>query len=143
MQTSVIREIGFDYGHRIVGHEGKCRSVHGHRGKMVLYARASKLDDVGRIVDFSVLKDRAKTWIDEYWDHNMVIWKEDPNLPLMQKLEGIKKPFVCDFNPTAENMAAYFLKEIAPTLFTDYEIEVYKIILWETPNCFVEVSLDN
>lgn len=142
MKISAVREIGFDYGHRVYGHESKCATFHGHRGKVEIFCQAEKgLDSLGRVIDFSVIKSKIGTWIDTYWDHAMVVWIKDPDLHLIEQCSGYKRPFLMPSNPTAENMAKYLLTEIAPHLLNGTGVEITKIVFWETPNCKVEVSL--
>ena len=136
-EITCIRIVKFDAGHRVVNHESKCRTLHGHEYKAEIFATASGLDNLGRVIDFSVLKQLVGGWIDTHWDHNMILWKEDPNLPLIQQCDGLKAPFVVDFNPTAENLAAYLLDK-ANELLADTGVLVTKIKLWETSNCYVE-----
>lgn len=139
-KTSAVRIIKFDMGHRVVRHESKCRTLHGHEYKAEIYATADGLDDLGRIVDFGVIKEKVGGWIDLHWDHNMMIWKEDPNLPLLVRCDGLKKPFVTDFNPTAENIAKYLCNQ-ANALLSETGVKVCKVKLWETSNCFVEYEV--
>jgi len=142
MQIKAIRKVKFDAGHRIVGHEGKCQNNHGHEYWAHFYAESnSSLDQLGRVIDFSIIKETIGQWIDDNWDHNMIIWEEDPNLPLLNQCIGTKKPFVLPFNPTAENLAIYLLKTICPKLLKSNCIKITKIKLYETSNCYVEVSL--
>ena len=49
------RRIQFCAGHRVMGHEGKCRNLHGHNYVVFVTAQADELDSVGRVIDFSVL----------------------------------------------------------------------------------------
>jgi len=140
---SAVRKIHFCYGHRVMNHESKCATAHGHNGVLWIYARPKKnLDSLGRVVDFSVLKEEVGGWVDEYWDHNFLVNNKD--IEVVKGLAAMprrKEPFLCDFNPTAENMANYLLKKICPDLMQDYDIEVHKIIMYETENCYVEVTL--
>ena len=140
MKIKAIRKCKFDAGHRVVNHESKCRTLHGHEYWAHIYAEADQLDDLGRIIDFSVIKEKIGGWLDEHWDHNMIIWHKDPNLPLLQKCDGLKEVYVTNFNPTAENMAAYLLKTVCPKVLAGSGVKVTKIKLFETTNCYVEVS---
>lgn len=139
LKTSAVRIIKFDSGHRVVNHESKCRTLHGHEYKAEIFAEADQLDSLGRVIDFSVIKDKIGNWIDIHWDHNMIIWDQDPNLELLKKCDGLKSPYVTSFNPTAENLAAYLLTQ-SNILLNDFGVKVVKIKLWETSNCYVEVS---
>lgn len=142
MQISAVRTIGFDAGHRVLGHENKCGTFHGHRYTAEIYCTAfSGLDDLGRVIDFSVIKSKVGEWIDQNWDHTMLVFELDPDLENIKSCSGFKKPFVCDFNPTAENMASYLLNTVCPAVLAKTEVVAWKIRLWETPNCYVEVEL--
>jgi len=110
---------------------------------MFIYAKSPELDSIGRVIDFSVLKEKAGKWIDENWDHNTIIYDMDIEvISALSSLPRKKEPFIFNLNPTAENMAEYFLKVICPQIFKEDEITVYKIELWETENCKVEVTLN-
>jgi 6-pyruvoyltetrahydropterin/6-carboxytetrahydropterin synthase len=108
----------------------------------MFHAVSEQLDSIGRVIDFSVLKERLGGWIDERWDHTFIVNHED--WEVMQALEAVsrKKPyFIAEWNPTAENMASYLLHTVAPRVLSGTGITVRKVQLWETENCFVEVSL--
>lgn len=138
--TSAVRKIHFCYGHRVMGHENKCGTLHGHNGILWVYASPLKsLDKVGRVVDFSVIKDVVGGWVDEHWDHTMILFKEDKKtIELVKQAPAFKDVFVLDTNPTAENMAAYLLNDVCPVLLKGKGIYVHKIVFYETENCFVE-----
>ena len=109
MYYSAVRILKFDSGHRVVNHESKCATLHGHEYKAHIYAQAHCLDNLGRAIDFSVIKDRIGQWIDDHWDHTMIIWHKDPNLNLLNQCEGYKDICVTNYNPTAENMAKFLI----------------------------------
>ena len=62
---SCTRRIQFCAGHRVLGHENKCANAHGHNYVAYISARSNDLDKVGRVIDFSVLKEKIGGWIDE------------------------------------------------------------------------------
>ena len=68
---SVTREIHFCYGHRLLNYPGKCRNLHGHNGIAVITLESDSLDDLGMVVDFSLLKASIGVWIDTNLDHRM------------------------------------------------------------------------
>jgi len=141
---SITRRIQFCCGHRVVGHEGKCQNLHGHNYVLYVYARPKKdLDDVGRVIDFSVIKEKVGGWIDDNWDHGFVYFLEDEDPSVISIMKSSHKSFPLFENPTAENRAAYLLNIICPVLFLKEDVEVWKIKLYETENCFAEVSLDD
>ncbi len=137
-----VRRLQFCSGHRVYQHESKCNNPHGHNYVIFFHALAPNLDSIGRIIDFSVMKQKLGAWIDEHWDHTFICYdKDDEMINALNKVEKNKRLFLLPTNPTAENMANYLLKEICPELFKDTGITITKIELWETENCFVEVTL--
>ena len=75
---SAVRKIHFCYGHRVMNHESKCGTLHGHNGILWIYVTPiDDLDSLGRVIDFSVVKSVIGDWILENWDHTMIIFKED------------------------------------------------------------------
>lgn len=140
MKIEAVRKIHFCAGHRVYGHESKCSNLHGHNYVLWVHASADGLDELGRIIDFSVLKEKVDTWIQTNWDHTFLAYKNDLELLALEPLIQKNKPwFVCPFNPTAENMAGFLLKEIIPELLQDTGVVVSRLVLYETENCKVEV----
>lgn len=133
----------FDAGHRVVGHEGKCKYLHGHRYKLHAQFEAKDLDLVGRVIDFSTIKDRLGNWINENLDHTCILWSKDEKLGFMIESETGQKIYYINSNPTAENIANHILNDIIPNLFKDLkEIVCKKITIFETPNCYVECEIE-
>lgn len=137
---SATRYHDFSCGHRVVGHEGKCAHLHGHnyRVHFSINSIEKNLDDVGRVLDFSVIKNVLCEWIEEVWDHKFLIWEKDP---IVDKLKELDPDGICvvGFNPTAENMGI-FLMEKADTLLEPYGCYLSKVIVEETRKCSVEVK---
>lgn len=160
--NQITRRLEFDAGHRLVGHESKCANLHGHRYVAEVTCQADGLDDVGRVVDFSVVKQKVGGWIDEYWDHNMILNEKDSLTGLWAEYEESsegdsaagthrineayaifngKAPYIVPFNPTAENMVKYLFAK-SQQLLQDYPIKVVKIRLYETPNCWADYEVE-
>jgi len=142
MSVSCVRKLTFDAGHRVLGHEGKCAQPHGHTYTVYLYAKQDNgdVDELGRVIDFSVLKEKIGGWIDEFFDHQFILMRRD--MELREALDAIDAPYYhLPYNPTAENIALFLLKEVAPERLTNTGVTVYKVVVWETPNCFAEVTL--
>jgi 6-pyruvoyltetrahydropterin/6-carboxytetrahydropterin synthase len=135
------RILEFDAAHRVANHESKCATLHGHRYKVEITAEG-ELDSIGRVIDFSVLKQKIGTWLDEKWDHTTLVWQEDlETLMALLAMPRRKEPYECTFNPTAENMADHLLRDICPILLQSTGVRVIKIRLWETPNCYADAAL--
>lgn len=141
MKTEAARKIHFCAGHRVHGHESKCSNLHGHNYVLWVYASAESLDSLGRVIDFSVLKEKVDTWVQLNWDHTFLVFEKDKELLALEPQIEKKKPwFICPFNPTAENMASYLLREIIPELLKGTGVSVSRLVLYETENCMVEVK---
>lgn len=138
-----VRLLKCDTGHRVLGHEGKCAHPHGHEYRFEIEACADDLDSIGRVIDFSVLKAKIGKWIDENWDHNFIVNSEDEYLiRALFSVPGTRAPFVFfDGNPTAENLAAYLLNVVCPRELKETGVQVTRVRVWETQNCFAEARL--
>ena len=99
----VIRELHFCYGHRIVGHAGKCGNLHGHNARVQLVLQQKDLDSFGMVVDFAEIKEKVGAWIAAQLDHKMILAESDPLLPVLREhnVEVVSTPTP----PTAENLA--------------------------------------
>jgi 6-pyruvoyltetrahydropterin/6-carboxytetrahydropterin synthase len=129
---TATRRIEIDAGHRLLRHDGKCRHAHGHRYAFEVTVEA-ELDAVGRVVDFSVIKERVGAWLDEHWDHAFICQTGDPLLVSLRELE-LRHAEVA-FSPTAENLARH-VAQIAQSLLPG--LAVRSVRCWETPNCVAE-----
>ncbi len=138
---TATRRLQFCAGHRVFKHESKCANVHGHNYVLLFTARAVDLDSIGRVIDFSVMKTIMNTWLEKYWDHGFIYFKEDTEIVLSLGRIEKQKGYALPYNPTAENMAHYLITYICPDIFKGTGITISKIVLWETENCFAEVTL--
>lgn len=127
-------------GHRVVGHEGKCRFLHGHNYRIHFTVAAEQLDQVGRVVDFSVIKSTLCQWLEEHFDHKFLIWEKDELLPQLQKIAG-DSLVVVPFNPTAENIAQYLVEHIGPAQLKDHPAWLISCKVEETAKCSAIYSL--
>lgn len=152
---SVSRYHDISCGHRVVGHEGKCRSLHGHNYRVHFECQASEMDALGRVIDFSVIKQKLCMWLEDTWDHKMLLWERDPLLtaqfqPAFDKhrssydelalgaelLSVISESFVSlPFNPTAENMAKHLVHVIGPQQLTGTGVTLVRVTVEETRKC--------
>ena len=141
MSTTCTRRLTFDAGHRVFGHENKCGHLHGHGYEAYITAQADDLDSVGRIVDFSVIKQIYNDWIQTYWDHGVILHEKDSNayaaVRMCQPSDGsTQKIYTLPYNPTAENLAhylgtnIYFVQALA-----QYGVKDVEVCVQETTNC--------
>lgn len=140
-KVECTRKIEFDAGHRVIGHENKCKYLHGHRYVLEITAETENLDSLGRVVDFGVLKSIMKNWIDENLDHNVILSEQDQELGEFIANYTKQNVYYIKSNPTAENIALHIKYDIIPKLFTENSFNVVRLKLYETPNCYVEVNV--
>jgi len=132
---TAARIVEWDAGHRVYKHEGKCAHVHGHRYRAEITAQA-ELDDIGRVIDFGVLKERVGAWIQAHWDHGMLLASNDPLVETWGQLDH--KHFIMSSNPTAENIAAFIGEQMAPECLHGTGVQIVAVRVWETPNCYAD-----
>ena len=143
-------------GHRVVGHENKCRHLHGHNYRIHFVCRAElgvkSLDHIGRVIDFSVIKEKLCMWVENNWDHKFLAWEHDSVMQEAAQLmdtdslndtDGLfgKSIVWTTFNPTAENMAEHLVKFIGPQQLAGTGVELVSVTIEETAKCSASFSL--
>jgi 6-pyruvoyltetrahydropterin/6-carboxytetrahydropterin synthase len=133
IDVTATRYHDFCAGHRVVGHENKCRHLHGHNYRAHFQCRG-ELDNLGRVIDFSVIKQRLCEWVEATWDHKFLIWDQDPFLPALKSLDPAS---LCPvpFNPTAERLAEHLLTIVGPRELAGTGVELVRVTLEETRKC--------
>jgi 6-pyruvoyltetrahydropterin/6-carboxytetrahydropterin synthase len=142
-QITATRRVQFCAGHRIPQHESKCRNLHGHNYVALLTAVGvdKNLDELGRVVDFSVLKDCLGGWVDQNWDHGFVLSVADmQGRAALEAFGPEQKLYLLDRIPTAENMARHLLDVVGPDVLRGTGVRLVKVVLWETENCYAEAE---
>jgi 6-pyruvoyltetrahydropterin/6-carboxytetrahydropterin synthase len=88
-----------------------CKDLHGYAFKFKVWFSSETLDDMSWIVDFGGFKNAPlgnglKSWMDDMWDHTLLIEKDDPYLDFFKSaaMEGICRLKVMDAMG-AESMA--------------------------------------
>ena len=142
MPLTIMRRITFCAGHRLLGHEGKCQNLHGHNYVAEFHVTGQEQDEIGRILDFKLLKEKCKGWLDEHWDHAFILWDKDANA-----LDAVKtciphRIFELPYNPTAENLAKYLLDVVCPQILEGTGATARKIVIWESEETYAEVTAD-
>lgn len=135
----ITRRLEWDSGHRVLGHEGKCACLHGHRYAAEVTFVAKELDDLGRVIDFGTVKTILGAWIDKHWDHTIILHRDDPLLKVhVSDLFGNKGPYIMPGgrNTTAEELA-YELYTVCIATLPEH-ITVTRVRIFETPNCWAD-----
>lgn len=147
MPHTITRRLEFDAAHRLINHEGKCKNLHGHRYAAEISFEAG-LDELGRVIDYAIIKELIGGWIDNHWDHNIILHQDDPLLcrQIMQTetgrqskyfvaVFGNKMPYIMKVNPTAENLSADLFYTSRLLLNEHKQVTVTSVRLYETPSC--------
>ncbi|MDY5857874.1 MAG: 6-carboxytetrahydropterin synthase [Porphyromonas sp.] len=137
---TVERYHDISMGHRVVGHENKCRHLHGHNYRIHFVCTATELDPLGRVIDFGVVKQLLCDWLEQHWDHRMMLWEQDPLLPSLEDIVPEDLVLV-PFNPTAELMAQYLVEVVGPQQLEGTGVQLVSVRIDETRKCSATYSL--
>lgn len=109
----------FEAAHNLRNYQGKCNRLHGHNWKVEVTVRGYELDELGMIIDFTVLKAEVSRIINEL-DHYYL-----NELSMFQKQ-----------NPTAEHIAKYIYESLVEPL-KKHSVTLYEVKIWESPRSAV------
>ena len=135
---TVTRYHDISCGHRVCGHENKCSHLHGHNYR-ITFCSAGELDSLGRVIDFSVIKEKLCVWLEEHFDHRFLIWTEDPLADALLSLDP--KVVQVPFNPTAENIAEYLVTVVGPEQLRGTGVKLIRCDVEETRKCTATFTL--
>lgn len=133
--TTITRRIEFDAGHRVPGHGGKCRNVHGHRYRLEVTVDGEVPED-GMILDFGIVKAVLVERVVDRLDHRMLVWRHDVDL-LQVMTEGEFGVVLMEAPPTAENLAVDIALSIDDAL-SAHGVQLVAVRLYETPNSWAD-----
>ena len=106
----------FDAAHKLVGYEGKCSKLHGHTWKVEVFVTGERLNEIGFLIDYKVIKDG-----------------------LNEIIEKLDHSFLNDFkeigNPTCENIARYIYERLKSNL---QGVKLEKVRVWEGSESYAE-----
>ncbi len=132
----ITKSLQFCYGHRLMNYAGKCRHLHGHNGKIEIDLQADRLDSIGMVKDFTEVKNVVGVWLDQELDHKMFLRKDDPLLPVLQRMN--EPVYVFDTNPTAEAIAKLIFEFVRSKGFPVSEVR-----MWESEGSFATYRQSN
>lgn len=117
MYASITKAFTFEAAHSLpwVAQEHKCRRLHGHNYRVEITLSGQVPFATGFVVDFFEIEKRVQPLVDQL-DHRC-----------LNHIEGL-------MNPTAENIAAWFIKRLSD-LETLTRIRVY-----ENADCWAEMD---
>ena len=86
----ITKVFSFEASHKLVlDYKSPCQKIHGHSYKVEVTLESSSLDGNGMVMDFSELK-VINDWVDENWDHSLIMSKHDPDLQKYKTDENVK-----------------------------------------------------
>jgi len=85
----------FNSAHQLIGYGGPCEKLHGHTWKVAVTVAGKKLNKIGILVDFKILKSKLKEILKKL-DHEFL-----NELPEFKKI-----------NPSAENIAKFIFDKL-------------------------------
>ncbi|KPJ67957.1 hypothetical protein AMJ44_06975 [candidate division WOR-1 bacterium DG_54_3] len=107
-------EESFDAAHALRGYEGPCENLHGHTWKVQIFFEGEKLNKIGLLEDFKVIKRQLQDILAEF-DH---------------KLLNDLKPFETE-NPSSENLARIIFGKMK-----DKSKALSKVVVWESHTAY-------
>jgi len=104
LARSISVRHNFEAGHRLPHQPGKCTSLHGHSFWCKVTVSAPELDDRGMVVEYASFKAGLRNWIDQTWDHGLILGDGDP---LCDLLMPYGKVYRLPTWPTVEALAEH------------------------------------
>lgn len=118
---------------------GVCGFVHGytHHAEIAFCRGGGGLNDDDMVEDFHMVKGRIRDWIDEHWDHNLLLAREDEALGEYVSRYTGQAVFYFDANPTSEVMAQFLMYTLGD-IFAQDSIVISSVRIYDTPHEWVE-----
>ena len=106
----------FAAAHQLRGYRGRCENLHGHNWRVELRVEGERLDDLGMLVDFGILKGILGREL-ERLDHSFL-----NDTPPFDRI-----------NPTSENLARHLFDAVGRELPDG--VRVASVAVWESDRC--------
>ena len=113
----------FEAAHFIKDYPGKCARLHGHNWIVEAIVQGDKLNELGILIDFKILKNELNKVLDKL-DHQY-----------LNELE-----IFADKNPTAENLAVEIFNELETSEIFNGAAKLKAVKIYETPKSCVMYS---
>lgn len=147
MYQTITRKGSFDAAHRVMHERVKCFNLHGHTFLYELTFAFKQPERLGYALDFKEIKRVACAYIDEVFDHCTIVNPKDTVVKECVKKLGTKLYEMTlygpgeDCNPSAESLSKEIFVQIYNLMSND-NIWLEKLRLYETPNCWVDTTID-
>ena len=113
----------FEAAHFIKDYPGKCARLHGHNWVVEAIVQGDKLNELGILVDFKILKDELNKVLDKF-DHQY-----------LNELE-----IFTEKNPTAENLAEEIFNQLETSEIFNDAVKLTAVKVYESPKSCVMYS---
>ena len=113
----------FEAAHFIKNYPGKCARLHGHNWVVEAIVQGDKLNELGILVDFKILKDELNKVLDKF-DHQY-----------LNELE-----IFTEKNPTAENLAEEIFNQLETSEIFNDAVKLTAVKVYESPKSCVMYS---
>jgi 6-pyruvoyltetrahydropterin/6-carboxytetrahydropterin synthase len=132
----ITKEFLFDAAHRLIDYSGPCANLHGHTYTAIINFAAQELDYQGFVIDYNEIKLHIKSWVDQYWDHGVLLNSKDKLVSAVSQLTS-KIYIFKDTNPTAENIAKeLFVISLHQINTQKRNCQLESVAIKETPTSF-------
>ena len=120
----------FDAAHRLMHYKGPCSHIHGHTWRVKVCIEGEVDSESGMVVDFSEIRKQIDNYVISFFDHAMIVNREDYDVKAFLKGKGFRYVEI-DGEPTCENLAKL--------IYTQIEVAVPQkrlasVRVWETQN---------
>jgi 6-pyruvoyltetrahydropterin/6-carboxytetrahydropterin synthase len=112
----VCVEQTFAAAHALRNYKGACENLHGHNFRVQVTIEGERLDAAGMLVDFIDVKNLMRQVMARL-DH--------------RNLNEVA-PFDAERNPSAENIAEYFYREMSSGMNAAVPVKIREVRVWET-----------
>ncbi len=112
----LVVEKSFAGAHNLRDYDGECERLHGHNWRVEVTLRAEKLNEIGMVMDFKIVKKKLEEILSRF-DHSY-----------LNELSEFKHE-----NPTTENVSKVIYDRLSEQL--PPEIFVVKVKTWESEKC--------
>ena len=113
----------FEAAHFIKDYPGKCARLHGHNWIVEAIVQGDKLNELGILVDFKILKGELNKVLDKF-DHQY-----------LNELE-----IFTEKNPTAENLAEEIFNQLETSEIFNDAVKLTAVKVYESPKSCVMYS---
>ena len=113
----------FSAAHSLREYGGNCEKLHGHNWVVEVFCDSEKVDNLGMVLDFRVLKNALKEVLD-ILDHNF-----------LNELEPFREQ-----NPSSENIAKYIWEQVSSRMPADKKVKLSGVKVWESEDSWAQYT---